>query len=254
MVTGGATGIGKATAIAFAEEGARVVIGDRDLEGETVAKIILDATGEAIFVQADISETLSVQALIDKTINTYKRLDIAFNNAGIGPALAYLADIPEEDFERCIKNNLIGCFLCIKYEIPQMLKQGGGVIVNASSVGGVRTSSGGVSDYNASKFGISGMSATAALEYAHLNIRINAICPGATITEMLQRTFKIHPEYEQSALNGIPMERLASTDDISRVVLFLCSDDASYITGQNIVVDGGKTLMGGGLTSESFHR
>jgi len=240
LVTGGASGIGRATAMAFAREGAKVVLADLVVDaGEEVVRLINEAGGEAIFVKCDVSKTAEVEAMINKAVETYGRLDYAFNNAGIGGDIAPVAECTEENWDHVIAVNLKGVWLCLKYEIRQMLKQGPGAIVNMSSVSGL------VGDpdhpaYGASKHGVSGLTKAAALEYARAGIRVNAVCPAAIRTPMIDRTLQAQPELSwQSLASGHPMGRIGEPEEVAEAVLWLCSDAASFITGHLLVLDGG---------------
>lgn len=240
LVTGGASGIGRATAMAFAREGAKVVLADLVVDaGEEVVRLINEAGGEAIFVKCDVSKTAEVEAMINKAVETYGRLDYAFNNAGIGGDIAPVAECTEENWDHVIAVNLKGVWLCLKYEIRQMLKQGPGAIVNMSSVSGL------VGDpdhpaYGASKHGVSGLTKAAALEYARAGIRVNAVCPAAIRTPMIERTLQAQPELSwQSLASGHPMGRIGEPEEVAEAVLWLCSDAASFITGHLLVLDGG---------------
>ncbi len=237
LVTGGTAGIGKATALALATAGAKVVFsGRRDPEGEATAALIRDAGAECLFVRSDVSSEEDVKALVQKTVETYGRLDCAFNNAGIEPAQKPLHEQLIEDFDKLMAINLRGLFLCMKYEIEQMLSQGGGVIVNNSSIGGLIAFQGG-SPYNGSKHAVMGLTRSAALDYAKQGIRVNAINPGFIVTEMTDRLgYKVD---DLAAM--VPMGRMGQAEEIAQVVVFLCSDAASYITGQPLVIDGGVT-------------
>jgi len=246
LVTGGASGIGKVTAQIFAREGAKVVVAtDSNIKGgEETVHLIKAAGGEATFVKCDVSKAVEVEAMIDKCIQTYGRLDYAFNNAGIGPdgkriPIVNIVDCPEELWDRTIDINLKGVFLCMKYEIRQMLKQKHGAIVNTSSVGGLRAKPGSAA-YDASKSGLIGLTKAAALECATSGIRANVICPGPTgrtlLTDNLTST---HPEKKTEMLNIIPMKRLAEPEEMAEAVIWLCSDAASFVTGHVMVVDGG---------------
>jgi NAD(P)-dependent dehydrogenase (short-subunit alcohol dehydrogenase family) len=239
IVTGGASGIGRATALAFAQEGASVVVADvMEQEGEETVKIIEDNGKKAIFIKTDVSKAADVQAMVDKTIKTYGRLDCAFNNAGIEGKSAPTAECTEENWDRVIAINLKGVWLCTKYEIPPMIEQGRGAIVNMSSVAGI-VGFNGLPAYCASKGGIIQLTKTAALEYSNKGIRINAVCPGAIITPMLERIMAADPKMKQSILEMHPIGRLGKPEEIADAVLWLCSDDASFVTGHPLVVDGG---------------
>jgi NAD(P)-dependent dehydrogenase (short-subunit alcohol dehydrogenase family) len=239
LVTGGTSGIGRATAIAFGKAGAKVVFsGRREVEGEETAAMIRDAGGECLFVRSDVSSEVEVQALVEKAIATYGRLDCAFNNAGIAPPLKPLHEQTIEDFDKLMSINVRGLFLCMKYEIQQMLNQGSGVIVNNSSIGGLIAYPG-VSPYIGSKHAVMGLTKSAALEYAKQGIRINAINPGFIATEMMARAFDQMDGTPDNLTSMIPMDRLGQAAEIAQAVVFLCSDAASYITGQPLTIDGG---------------
>ena len=237
IVTGGTSGIGKATAIAFAEKGATVVIVDW-IENEETLNLIKASGGEAIFVKCDVSKAIEVKAMVDKTIAAFGRIDYAFNNAGIEGTNAKTADCTEENWDKTIGVNLKGIWLCMKYEIPEMLKQGKGVIINCASVAGL-IGFGGLPAYVASKHGIIGLTKTTALEYAKQGLRVNAVCPGVIQTPMIDRiTGKTKETIEE--FKGLePIGRFGLPDEIANAVLWMCSDEASFVTGHAMVVDGG---------------
>lgn len=240
LVTGGASGIGRATAMAFARAGAKVVLADLAVDGgEEVVSLIKEAGGEAILVRCHVSKTAEVDSMINKAVETYGRLDYAFNNAGIEGDIAPVPECTEENWDRVIAVNLKGVWLCMKYEIRQMLKQGRGAIVNMSSVSGLA----GDPDhpaYGASKHGASGLTKTAALEYGRADIRVNAVCPAAIRTPMIERTLQAQPELSwQSLASGHPMGRIGEPEEVAEAVLWLCSDAASFVTGHLLVLDGG---------------
>jgi len=244
LVTGGSSGIGRASSLAFAREGARVVVSDVNVEGgeETVSKI-KEAAGVAIFVHADVSKVADVEILIKKTVETYGRLDCAHNNAGIGGEVGALThEYPEESWERLISINLKGVWLCMKFEIPAMLRQGGGAIVNTSSIWGL-VGAPGASAYVASKHGVAGLTKAAALEYAQQGIRINAVNPGAIRTPMTDRFLAASPENEPLLTALHPIGRIGMPEEVAEAVLWLCSDGASFVIGQNLTVDGGYTTQ-----------
>lgn len=240
LVTGAGSGIGRATALAFARQGAKVVIADVAADaGEETAALARAENTDALFVRTDVSQRADVEALVQAAVDQYGRLDYAHNNAGIPGPQALLADYGEETWDQVIATNLKGIWLCMKYEIQQMLRQGGGAIVNTSSVAGLRGSQG-VSAYVASKHGIIGLTRAAALEYARDGIRINAIAPGTIQTPMLDRfTGGDELTLEQFAKSE-PVGRLGSPDEVAQAVLWLCSDSASFVTGATIAVDGGR--------------
>ena len=248
LVTGGASGIGKVTARIFAREGAKVVVStDKNIKGgEETVSLIKEAGGEAIFVKCDVSRAAEVEAMVDKCVQTYGRLDYAFNNAGIGPdgrrvPVVNIVDCPEEIWDRTIDINLKGVFLCMKYEIRQMLKQKYGVIVNTSSVGALKPVPG-FCAYSASKAGLIGLTKTAALECATSGIRVNTILPGPTErTLLVENLTSTLPEEKQHMSDMIPMKRLAEPEDMAEAVIWLCSDAASFITGHVMPIDGGMT-------------
>ncbi|MCK4273837.1 MAG: glucose 1-dehydrogenase [Dehalococcoidales bacterium] len=248
LVTGGASGIGKVAAQIFAREGAKVIVStDKNIKGgEETVRLINQAGGEATFVKCDVSIAAEVEAMIDKCVQTYGRLDYAFNNAGIGPdgkrvPVVNIVDCPEEIWDRTLDINLKGVFLCMKYEIKQMLKRKYGVIVNTSSVGALKPVPG-FSAYSASKSGLIGLTKTAALECATSGIRVNTILPGPTRRTLLMEYLTgSQLETKEQITNMIPMKRLAEPEDMAEAVIWLCSDAASFITGHVMPIDGGMT-------------
>ncbi|MEH2012346.1 SDR family oxidoreductase [Nostoc sp.] len=242
IVTGGSSGIGKATAIAFGKAGAKVVVAARrDSEGEETVNLIKQAGSEALFVKTDVAQVSQVEALVSKTVETYGRLDFAFNNAGIDGGNAPLHEQSLELFDQLIAVNVRGLFLCMKYEIVQMLRTGGGVIVNNSSMGGLIAFPS-IGPYHASKHAVMGLTKSAALDYAKLGIRINAVNPGIIDTDLIVRMAEKMGDAEttsQRLTTMVPMGRMGKPEEIASTVLFLCSEAASYITGQSLVVDGG---------------
>jgi NAD(P)-dependent dehydrogenase (short-subunit alcohol dehydrogenase family) len=237
LVTGAGSGIGRASALAFARAGAQVVVSDINASsGSQTVKLIEAAGARAVCIVADVSKTVAVADLIAQTVARFGRLDYAHNNAGIESALAPTADSDEADFDRTIAVNLKGVWLCMRAEIRQMLTNGGGAIVNTSSVGGLSAVPGsGV--YAAAKHGVIGLTRTAAVEYAKQNIRVNAICPGLTKTGMTDRLSAADPALIAAVMP--PMGRMAQPAEIAEAVVFMCSDAASYLTGQALAVDGG---------------
>ena len=239
LVTGASSGIGRASAQAFAADGAKVLVADIDVEGgdETV-RTIEEAGGEAIFVETDVTDAAAVQAMVEQAVQTWGRLDCAHNNAGIAEPMVRMADLTEELWDRIIDINLRGVWLCMKHEIPQMLKQGGGTIVNTSSVVGLV----GVARqpaYVASKHAIVGLTKAAALDYARKGIRVNAVCPGPIRTPALEWFMTQSPQIEKQLTSGNPSGRLGTPEEIAEAVVWLSSDGASYLTGHTLVADGG---------------
>jgi NAD(P)-dependent dehydrogenase (short-subunit alcohol dehydrogenase family) len=239
LVTGAGSGIGRASASVFAREGAKVVVADVVVEGgEETVSLIKRAGGEAMFVRADVSKAAEVEALVNTTVAAYGRLDCAHNNAGIAGKALTITDDTEENWDRIIAINLKGVWLCMKYEIPQMLKQGGGAIVNtASDAGLIGLRRGG--SYVASKHGVVGLTKTAALEYAKAGIRVNAVCPGPIDTPMLQQGASRRPQIIEKMVAAQPGGRLGRPEEIAEAAVWLCSEAASFVTGLPMPVDGG---------------
>ena len=239
LVTGGSSGIGRATSLAFAREGARVAIADLEPTGATeTARMIEDLGGNATVFELDVTKVDDVASLVDRVVQTYGRLDCAFNNAGIGGMVAKTADYPEEEWDRILNVNLKSVWLCMKYEIPVMEKQGSGAIVNTASIYGLAGAAGYIA-YNAAKHGVVGITRTAALEYATAGIRINAVCPGYIRTPMTQPGIDANPELERRMVSQTPMARLGRPEEIAEAVVWLCSDAASFVTGHTLTPDGG---------------
>ena len=238
LVTGAGSGIGRASAQKFAHEGARVVVADVNEEGgEETVRLVREAGGEAIFVRTDVSQAREVEALVQAAVERYGRLDCAHNNAGISLMLCPIADLDNADFERVIDVNLKGVWLCMKYEIQQMLKQGKGAIVNTASAAGL-IGLPGISAYVASKHGIVGITKAVALEYAQQGIRVNAVCPGLIDTPMLGPAREM-PAIIEQLLQAQPIGRMGTPEEIANAAAWLCSDVASFITGVPMPVDGG---------------
>lgn len=243
LVTGAAAGIGRATALKFAAEGAKVVVSDVNETGgqETVSMITAEG-GEAHFIRADVTQSVDVSALISQTVEKFQRLDCACNNAGIEGLIAPFIDQTEGNFDQIIAINLKGTFLCLKAEISQMVSQGGGSIVNLSSIAGLIGFSG-ISSYVASKHGVNGLTKNAAVEYAKSGIRVNSVCPGGIDTRMLdslaeQATDGTQTSHEMMA--GLhPMGRIGRPEEVANLIVWLCSDQASFVTGAHVPVDGG---------------
>jgi len=239
LITGGTTGIGRDTAVLFAKHGAKVVItGRREPEGNETIQLVRAAGGEGMFLKGDISKSADAQAMVQKTVEKFGRLDIAFNNAGIEGNWKPIPDWTEDEFDKLIDINVKGVWLSLKYEIPQMLKQGGGgAIVNMSSVAGLMGAAG-ASAYVASKHAVIGLTRTAALECAKSGIRVNAVCPAVIETAMAERAFG-DPEVSKWVLAQHPISRFGKPLEIAEAVLWMCSEKASFMTGHYIVLDGG---------------
>jgi|SRR5208282_4823185 NAD(P)-dependent dehydrogenase (short-subunit alcohol dehydrogenase family) len=239
LMTGGTSGIGRETAVLFAKAGVRVVVaGRREVEGNETLELVRAAGSDGLFVKTDVAKAAEVDALIQKAVEKFGRLDMAFNNAGIEGVWVPIARQSEEDFDRTIAINLKGVWLCLKYEIRQMLRQGGGgAIVNMASIAGLMGSAGAAA-YSASKHGVLGLTKAAALETAKNGIRINAVCPAAIETAMADRLFGA-PAVHKAVLSSHPIGRFGRPEEIAEAVLWMCSDRASFMTGQSLVLDGG---------------
>ena len=239
MITGGTSGIGREAAVLFAKAGAKVVVaGRREVEGKETVELVRAAGGDGLFVKTDVSRAADIQALVRKTVEKFGRLDVAFNNAGIEGNWLPIVEQPEEDWDSTMAINLKGVWLSLKYEIQQMLKQGGGgAIVNMASVAGL-IGSAGAATYIASKHGVMGLTKSAALETARHGIRINVVCPAVIETAMSDRLFG-EPEARKFALELHPIGRVGTPKEVAEAVLWMCSDQASFMTGQSLVLDGG---------------
>lgn len=243
LVTGGSSGIGKATALAFANEGARVVITSRTEEtGEQVARTIREAGGEAKWIKTDVTQDAQVESLVKETLGTYGRLDYAFNNAGSGGKGGWIAEVLEEDWDKTINGYLKSVWLCMKYEILAMLEVGAGTIVNNSSVDGQR---GFPWDpvYSAAKHGVIGLTKSAAMQYAEKRIRINVVCPGWILTPPVERILEQNPETKKGMLLHQPIGRFGMPEEVGQAVVWLCSDKASLVIGAVMAVDGGYLVV-----------
>jgi NAD(P)-dependent dehydrogenase (short-subunit alcohol dehydrogenase family) len=241
VVTGGTYGIGRAVSVRAAAEGAKVVIGARGQQaGIDTVKEIEAAGGEATFIATDVAKADDVEALISGTIAAYGRLDLACNNAGIGGERQLIHEVSEEDFESIMALNLRGCFVCVKLELQQMLKVGGGSIVNMASANGL-IGTALFTAYTASKHGMVGLTKAAALEYADKGIRVNAVCPGGVETPLFTETYPVGSESRKAAMDFHPIGRIGTSEEIAAAVVFLWSDKASYITGTCLTLDGGLT-------------
>jgi NAD(P)-dependent dehydrogenase (short-subunit alcohol dehydrogenase family) len=241
LITGGGSGIGRATAIAFAREGAKVVIGNRNVQrGEETVSMIRDTGGTASFKRTDVLVSAEIKALVDHAVTTYDRLDLAFNNAGIEGDPRPLAEQTEANFDAVMGINVKGVWLSMKYEIPRMLEQAGGAIVNCSSVAGV-IGFPGIGIYAASKHAVIGLTKVAALEYSAQGIRINAVNPAVIDTEMVDRLADGMNIKKDDLTTFHPIGRLGRVEEVAEAVLWLCSERASFVTGHSLIVDGGFT-------------
>jgi len=239
LITGAGSGIGRASALTFAREGAKVMVADLIVEGgEETVQLVKNADGEASFVKVDVSNAADVEAMVNKVVEVYGRIDCAHNNAGIEGQLASTDEYAEEMFDKVIAINLTGVWLCMKYEILHMLKQGSGAIVNTASGAGL-VGTAGMSAYVASKHGVVGLSKTAALEYAKSGIRVNSVCPGLIQTPMVERLTNAQPQLGEALIAAEPIGRTGRPEEIAESVVWLCSDAASFVTGHAMSVDGG---------------
>src|SRR5215213_8444142 len=242
FVTGAASGIGRAAALAFARAGASVVAADlSEQANQETARMIEQQGGRALAVRCDVSRAADVKAALDKTIETFGRLDFAFNNAGVEQPIMAAADITEGEWDRIVGINLRGVFLCMQHQIPLLLKQGGGVIVNTSSGAGVKGIAGQAA-YCAAKYGVVGLTKAAALDYAKANIRVNAVCPGIINTPMMNRFSGGTPEGRERVIAQEPVGRMGTPEEIAAAVVWLCSDPAGFVIGHALVIDGGQTV------------
>ena len=239
LVTGGSRGIGRATAVLFAQSGAKVVIGDVDPAGDETVEAIKRDGGEVIFVKTDVSDEGDVKNLIATAVKTYGGLHCAFNNAGVLPPTVMLVEMEESTFDQTLAVDLKGVFLCMKHEIAHMLQSGGGAIVNTASIAGLIAEPG-ISAYIAAKHGVIGLSKAAAVEYANEGIRVNALAPGLVSTAMTKAWFD-DPNMSTHFIANTPIGRVSQPAEIAGMVLFLCSDLASFTVGQTFVIDGGYT-------------
>lgn len=243
LVTGAAAGIGRATAQAFAGEGLKVVVSDVDVAGgESTVALIQQAGGEATFVRCDVSKEADVQALMTAVVETYGRLDYAFNNAGIEIEKGKLNEGTEAEFDAIMGVNVKGVWLCMKYQLPLLLAQGGGAIVNTASVAGLGAAPK-MSIYSASKHAVIGLTKSAAIEFAKKKIRVNAICPAVIDTAMFRRVTEADPQKAAFVLAQHPVGRIGQVEEVAAAVLYLCCDAAAFTTGQALAIDGGFTAV-----------
>jgi NAD(P)-dependent dehydrogenase (short-subunit alcohol dehydrogenase family) len=238
LVTGAGSGIGRACALALAREGARVVVSDvNDAGGEATAREIREADGEAIYVHADVAHESDVQALVGRTLSHFGALDCAVNNAGVTGSAGPLHETSLEDFRRVVDVNLTGVFLCMKHELEAMLPRGGGAIVNVASGSGIIATPG-MGAYCSTKHAVLGLTKTAAVENARTDVRVNAVCPGVTDTPLLRENIAGSPQMERLILGSTPSGRMARPEEIAEAVAWLCSDRASFVSGESMLVDG----------------
>lgn len=240
LITGGANGIGRATAAAFAREGARVIVSDITAQaGEETVGAIRAAGGDARYVQADMRDGEQIAALVQGTVREFGRLDVAFNNAGIEGTMAPIDELSEESWERVLRVNLTSVFLCMKHELAQMTKQGSGAIVNNASILG-QVGFANAAAYTAAKHGLLGLTRCAALEYAARGIRVNAVCPGFIVTPMLERAGLLQNDEVRKTIEAMhAMKRMGRPEEVAEAVLFLASQKASFVAGHPLLVDGG---------------
>ncbi|MBC9250824.1 short-chain dehydrogenase [Pseudomonas alcaligenes] len=243
LVTGGAAGIGRATALAFAGEGLQVVVSDVDVSGgEGTVQLIREAGGDATFVRCDVTREAEVKVLMERTLGAYGRLDYAFNNAGIEIEKGKLAEGSEAEFDAIMGVNVKGVWLCMKHQIPLLLAQGGGAIVNTASVAGLGAAPK-MSIYAASKHAVIGLTKSAAVEYGKKKIRVNAVCPAVIDTDMFRRAAESDPKKAEFVAGMHPVGRIGKVEEIAAAVLYLCSDAAGFTTGHSLAVDGGATAI-----------
>lgn len=243
LVTGAAKGIGKASALAFAREGANLILADLEEEEGRKTELLAQKEGvETLFIKADISKADQVDSLVSKAVDKFGKIDCAHNNAGVEGTRLLTSELDEDSFDKVIMTNLKGTWLCMRKELEQMLKQGGGSIVNTASIAAF-VGLGGLSAYTASKHGIVGLTKASALEYAKQKIRINAVCPGPIETEMVENTLKENPQLKEALLALGPQGRIGKPEEVAAAVIWLSSPKASFVTGSALVVDGGWTAQ-----------
>jgi NAD(P)-dependent dehydrogenase (short-subunit alcohol dehydrogenase family) len=242
LVTGSGSGIGRATALSFARRGAKVVVSDLvDEGGQGTVALIREAGGEAMYVRCDVSQSSQVENMVERAVATYGRLDYAANNAGINGQASGVITCTEENWEQVIAIDLKGVWLCMKYEIPEMLKVKGGAIVNTSSMNGVIAP--GTPAYMAAKHGVLGLTKSAAAEFARKKVRVNAVCPGVIQTPMMAASVSDLEQYMQKLTARIPLKELGRPEHVADTIVWLCSDEAAYVTGVSMPVDGGLLIL-----------
>lgn len=243
LITGGGSGIGRASALRLAGEGARVMVSDvNEAGGEETVRLVKSEGGEAAFVRCDVSKASEVEAMVKATVQRFGGLDIALNNAGVGGAMLNADKLEEAVWDFVMNINLKGVWLCTKYELPEMLKRGGGSIINVASLAGLLGFRGNAV-YAASKHGVIGFTKSVALEYARLGVRVNAICPGFTETPMVTNMIAEVPRMEEMTRNSSPMRRLGRVEEIADAVLYLASDMSSFVNGHSLTLDGGASIQ-----------
>lgn len=243
LITGAASGIGRETAVMLAKAGATLFLSDINAEGGQETLEMITSKGEtAVFHQADVAKADEVRGMIEACVAEYGRIDCAFNNAGIEGGNGRLADLSEDIFDAIMNVNVKGVWLCMKHQIPQMIAQGGGTIVNTASVAGL-VGSHSLSVYGASKHAVVGLTRSAALEYVRKGVRINAVCPGVIRTPMAERGLKEIPQFMEATIKANPMRRLGESDEVAKAVMWLLSEDSSFTNGATITVDGGFTAQ-----------
>jgi NAD(P)-dependent dehydrogenase (short-subunit alcohol dehydrogenase family) len=242
MITGAGSGLGRAIARIFIKRGAAVVVADIDADsGNAAVTELCRAGGRAIFARADVSNEANVRSLLEETLRAYGRLDYAVNNAGIDGPVLPLAEQSADSFQRVIAVNVMGVFFGLKHQIPVMVKQGGGSIVNTSSIAGLRGHPG-IGPYVAAKHAVNGLTKTAAIEYGPQGVRVNSICPGGIRTPMLDKYLAQAPELKAAIIDANPLRRLGEAEEMAEAAVWLCSSAASYVNGHELVIDGGKIV------------
>jgi len=243
IITGGSSGIGRASALRLSQEGAKIAVSDVNVKGgEETAELVKANGGEAFFIKCDVSKSSDVEAMVNATVENYGGLDIALNNAGVGGMMQNADQLEEDAWDFVMNVNLKGVWLCTKYELPVMLKGGGGSIINVASIAGLLGFRGN-SVYSASKHGVIGFTKSVSLEYARLGIRVNAICPGFTETPMVSNMIEEVPRMGEYTLKSSPLRRLGRVEEIADAVLYLASDMSSFVNGHSLTLDGGASIQ-----------